>query len=59
VDEDNNLWAVNSIGWVHGDGKSYVIAVITQHNTTESYGIRTIDQIAARAWKHMSVKQSG
>jgi hypothetical protein len=59
VDEDHNLWAVNSIGWVQGDGKSYVIAVITQHNTTEGYGIQTIKQIATRVWKHMSVKKSG
>jgi hypothetical protein len=56
VDEDHDLWAVNSIGWVHGDGKSYVIAVITQHNVSEDYGIDTIQAIATRAWQHMSTK---
>jgi Beta-lactamase enzyme family len=56
VSEDNNLWAVNSIGWVHGDGKSYVIAVITQHNVSEDYGIDTIQAIAKRTWQDMSTK---
>jgi Beta-lactamase enzyme family len=56
VDEDHDLWAVNSIGWVLGDGKSYVIAVLTQHDTTEEYGIDTIEHVAALAWKHAAVK---
>jgi hypothetical protein len=55
VTEDHNLWAVNSIGWVRGDGKSYEIAVITQHNDTEGYGINTIQHIAATVWKDMTV----
>jgi Beta-lactamase enzyme family len=55
VTEDHNRWAVNSIGWVRGDGKSYAIAVITQHNQTEGYGIHTIEHIASLSWTHMSV----
>jgi hypothetical protein len=55
VNEDNNLWAVNSIGWVKGEGKSYVIAVITQHDATEGYGIHTIEHVAGLVWKHATV----
>jgi hypothetical protein len=55
VSEDHDLWAVNSVGWVHGDGKRYVIAVITQHDATEDYGIDTISHVAALAWDDASV----
>jgi hypothetical protein len=58
VTEDHNRWAVNSIGWVQGNGKSYVIAVITAHNATEDYGIDTIEAIAKRAWQHMTTVPS-
>jgi Beta-lactamase enzyme family len=57
VSEDHNRWAVNSIGWVHGDGKSYVIAVITQHDATEGYGRDTIHHISRLAWQHATVAQ--
>jgi len=39
-------WQVNSIGWVHGNGRDYVIAVLTNHSASEAYGIQTIDTIA-------------
>jgi hypothetical protein len=55
VSEDHYLWAVNSIGWVHGDGKRYEIAVITQHDATEDYGINTIQHIAKLTWHHVTV----
>jgi hypothetical protein len=54
VDEDHDLWAVNSIGWVRGNGKGYEIAVITQHNATEGYGITTINHISGITWRHAS-----
>jgi hypothetical protein len=54
VDEDRDRWAVNSIGWVRGEGKRYELAVLTQHNDTEGYGIHTIEHIAAMVWKHMA-----
>lgn len=56
---DRDQWAVDSIGWVRGDGKRYEIAVITQHNDTEGYGIRTIEHIAALAWAHTSAATHG
>ncbi|MGH3164897.1 MAG: serine hydrolase, partial [Trebonia sp.] len=43
-------WQVNSVGWVSGDGRDYLIAVLTTGNPTEQYGISTIDALSARAW---------
>ena len=35
-------WAVNSIGWIHGDGRDYILAVLTADQPTEQTGIATI-----------------
>jgi len=43
-------WEVNSIGWVHGDGRDYLIAVLTAHDPSESYGIATIDHLSAAVY---------
>ncbi len=34
-----NRWQINTTGWVDGDGRDYYIAVLTDTNATESYGI--------------------
>jgi hypothetical protein len=49
---DDN-WQVNSIGWVSGNGRDYVIAVLTTGNPTEQYGIDTIDKLSAMIWDRM------
>jgi len=59
VSEDHDRWAVNSIGWVRGKGKAYEIAVITQHDPTEEYGIASIEHIAREVWGHVSARPSG
>ena len=43
-------WQVNSIGWVNGQGRNYVIAVLTRGNPTEGYGIDTIDGLSSLVW---------
>ena len=43
-------WQVNSIGWIHGNGRDYVLAVLTSHNIDEQYGIDTIQAIAAKMY---------
>jgi beta-lactamase family protein len=42
----SNYWQVNSIGWISGHGRDYVLAVLTDGNPSESYGIETIEAIA-------------
>jgi len=43
-------WQINSIGWVDGGGRDYLIAVLTQGNSTEDYGINTIQGLSALVW---------
>jgi hypothetical protein len=43
----NSAWQVDSIGWIHGNGRDYVLAVLSDNNPTEQTGIDTIDHIAA------------
>jgi beta-lactamase class A len=59
VPQDHDRWAVNSIGWVRGEGKRYEIAVLTQHDVTERYGIQTIEHIAKLTWDHVAVAHDG
>jgi Beta-lactamase enzyme family len=40
-------WEVNSIGRVNGDGRWYLIAVLTAHDPGEEYGIDTIEHVSA------------
>ena len=46
-------WQVNSVGWISGGGRNYLIAVLTTGNPSEQYGIDTIDRLAAMAWRGM------
>ena len=46
-------WQINSVGWVSGLGRDYLIAVLSTGNPTEQYGIDTIDGLAAAVWRHL------
>ena len=50
----NNNWQINSVGWISGSGRDYLIAVLTTGNPTEQYGIDTINQLAAMVWNGMA-----
>jgi Beta-lactamase enzyme family len=43
-------WQVNSIGWVSGHGRNYLIAVLCTGNRTEKYGIDTISGLSSLVW---------
>ncbi|HXJ64091.1 MAG TPA: serine hydrolase [Actinomycetota bacterium] len=47
---DAAAWRINSIGWIDGNGRDYVIAVLTDHNPSMRYGIDTIESLARKAW---------
>lgn len=40
-------WQVNSIGWIHGQGRNYVLAVLTNGSSSEQTGIDTIVHISS------------
>ncbi len=46
-------WQVNSVGWISGSGRDYLIAVLTTGNPSEQYGVDTIERLAALAWQGM------
>jgi hypothetical protein len=46
-------WQINSEGWISGDGRDYLIAVLTTGNPDEQYGIDTINTLSAMLWKAM------
>jgi beta-lactamase class A len=52
VATDDSRWAVNSIGWVHGSGRRYQIAVLTSHQPSEAYGIATIEALSRLVWRY-------
>jgi len=47
-------WQVNSIGWVSGLGRDYLIAVLSTGNPSEAYGIDTIDELSAIVWRQLA-----
>jgi beta-lactamase class A len=44
-------WQVNSIGKVAGSGRDYLLAVMTDREPSEAYGIATIEHISAAVWR--------
>jgi beta-lactamase family protein len=46
-------WQVNSVGWVSGDGRDYLMAVLSTGNPSVQYGIDTIGQLASMVWQQM------
>ncbi len=54
LDSSDTNWQINSVGWISGRGRDYLMAVLTTGNPTEQYGISTIDRLAAIIWQDMS-----
>jgi hypothetical protein len=46
-------WQVNSEGWISGDGRDYLVAILTTGNPDEQYGIDTINTVSAMLWPAM------
>ena len=50
LNDDSTDWQINSEGWVSGDGRDYLISVLTTGNPTEQYGIDTINELSTLIW---------
>jgi hypothetical protein len=53
LDDANTDWQVNSVGWVSGEGRDYLVAVFSTGNPTEQYGIDTINALSSALWTAM------
>jgi hypothetical protein len=47
-------WQVNSVGWVSGDGRNYLMAVLSTGNPSEQYGIDTLNHLGAMEWSALA-----
>jgi beta-lactamase class A len=52
-DSDSD-WQVNSVGWISGDGRDYLLAVFTTGSATEQDGIDLISDLAALVWQGLA-----
>ena len=58
--DDTCPWQVNSIGWVQGEGRDYVLAVLTTDDPAGpgtfgfDYGITTIQGVSQRIWDNLA-----
>lgn len=43
-------WEINSIGYVNGDGRNYVVALLSCNNPTEAYGIQSLNGVSQLIW---------
>jgi hypothetical protein len=44
-------WQVNSVGWVSGDGRNYLMSVLSTGDPSEQYGIDTLDHLGEMVWR--------
>jgi hypothetical protein len=49
----NTDWQINSIGWVSGGGRDYLLAMLSTGNPDEQYGITTLDSVGSMVWNAM------
>jgi hypothetical protein len=53
LDTSDTDWQINSVGWISGQGRDYLMAVLTTGNPSEQYGIDTVSQLGAFVWGAM------
>ncbi len=47
-------WVINSIGWVNGQGRNYVIAILSNQDPGEQYGIDTANALSGLVWNALA-----
>jgi beta-lactamase class A len=53
LDSARKDWQVNSIGWVSGTGRDYLIAVLSTGNPAPRYGVTTIGRLSSIIWENL------
>jgi hypothetical protein len=52
-ESDQREWIVNSIGWISGKGRDYILAVLTDESSSQQYGIDTIERVSRIVWRSL------
>lgn len=47
-------WVINSIGWVSGSGRNYTIAILSNQDPGEQYGIDTAKALSGLIWNALA-----
>ncbi|HEX4830371.1 MAG TPA: serine hydrolase [Trebonia sp.] len=50
LDPAQQNWQINSMGWVSGDNRDYLVAMLSTGNPTEQYGIDTLNSVSSMVW---------
>jgi beta-lactamase class A len=50
----NGDWQINSVGWIRGQGRNYLLAILTTGNPSENYGIETTNEISSLVWQALA-----
>jgi len=53
LDTASSNWQINSVGWVSGAGRDYVLAMLSTGNPSEQYGIDTLNALGAMVWQSL------
>jgi hypothetical protein len=53
-DSDTGLWSINSIGQIQHDGRTYLVATLSDNQPDESTGIAHIEKVASTAVSALS-----
>jgi beta-lactamase class A len=54
LDGANSDWQINSVGWVSGDGRNYLMAVLSTDDPSEQYGIDSLNHLGAMVWSALA-----
>ena len=54
LDAAGDDWQINSVGWISGAGRDYLIAVLTTGNSSEADGIARIEKLSSAVWRNMA-----
>jgi hypothetical protein len=57
LDAASSDWQINSVGWVSGQGRDYLMAVLSTGNPSEQYGISTLNALGSMVWKALASLQ--
>ncbi|MHB8220571.1 MAG: serine hydrolase [Acidimicrobiales bacterium] len=51
--EYGSVGVFSAVGWVHGQGRDYLIAVLTQSEPTLGVAVESMDEISTSAWANL------